>query len=271
MKLTVLVDNHTYIDRYYLGEPAVCYLIEDGDRSILLDTGYSDVYLENAARMGIDLGCVTDIVLSHGHNDHTGGLPAFFERFSQPVRLYAHPGALLPKRLDGLEVGSPLPLERLPERVQARILTKPAAVSAHVTFLGEIPRSYPFEQGRAVGETALGCGCCWEEDALQDDTSLALSLPESVFVVTGCAHAGVCNTVAHARAVSGRERVSGVLGGFHLFDADEALAQTIQTLRALGVERAYPAHCTSLAVKSAFVAAMDTCEVGVGLSLSWQA
>ena len=65
--------------------------------------------------------------------------------------------------------------------------------------------------------------------------------------------------------------MSGVLGGFHLFDADEALAQTIQTLRALGVERAYPAHCTSLAVKSAFVAAMDTCEVGVGLSLSWQA
>ena len=96
MKLTVLVDNHTYIDRYYLGEPAVCYLIEDGDRVILLDAGYSDVFIENAARMGIDLGHVTDIVLSHGHNDHTGGLPAFFARFTQPVRLYAHPGALLP-------------------------------------------------------------------------------------------------------------------------------------------------------------------------------
>ena len=123
MELTVLVDNHTYIDRYYLGEPAVCYLIEDGQQRILLDTGYSDVFLENAARMGIDLSGVTDIVLSHGHNDHTGGLPAFLARFSQDVRLFAHPNALLPKRVDGLEVGSPLSLAQLPERVQARLLT----------------------------------------------------------------------------------------------------------------------------------------------------
>ena len=108
MKLTVLVDNHTYIDRYYLGEPAVCYLIEDGENMILLDTGYSDVFAENAARLGIDLSRVTDIVLSHGHNDHTGGLPAFFERFPQRVRLFAHPNALLPKRYDGLAVGCPL-------------------------------------------------------------------------------------------------------------------------------------------------------------------
>ena len=63
MKLTVLMDNHTYIDQYYLGEPAVCYLIEDGDHVILLDTGYSDAVLVNAERMGIDLGRVTDIVL----------------------------------------------------------------------------------------------------------------------------------------------------------------------------------------------------------------
>ena len=54
MKLTVLVDNHTYIDRYYLGEPAACYLIEDGERTVLFDTGYSDIFIENARRMGIE-------------------------------------------------------------------------------------------------------------------------------------------------------------------------------------------------------------------------
>ena len=123
MKLTVLMDNHTYIDQYYLGEPAVCYLIEDGDHVILLDTGYSDAVLINAERMGIDLSRVTDIVLSHGHNDHTGGLPAFFARFTQPVRLYAHPAALLPKRVDGLLVGSPLSLDQLPQQVTQRLLT----------------------------------------------------------------------------------------------------------------------------------------------------
>ena len=269
MKLTVLVDNHTYIDRYYLGEPAVSYLIEDGGQNILLDTGYSDVFIENAVRMGIDLSNVTDIVLSHGHNDHTGGLPAFFAKFSQDVKLFAHPNALLPKRVDDLAVGSPMSLAQLPERVQPRLLTKPFAVSERVLFLGEIPRVYAFEQDRAVGEMPSVCGCCWESDSLADDTSLALVLPEGVFVVTGCAHAGVCNTVAYAKEISGKDRVLGVLGGFHLFEAGGSLDETIATLRALGVERVYPAHCTSLAVKSAFFAAMPTQEVGVGLTILW--
>lgn len=269
MKLTVLMDNHTYIDRYYLGEPAVCYLIEDGDRVILLDTGYSDAFLINAERMGIDLGLVTDIVLSHGHNDHTGGMTAFFEHFSQPIRLYAHPAALLPKRVEGELVGSPYALSDLPAQVQARLVSKPCAVSEHVTILGEIPRAYAFEQNRAIGEVSSACGCCWEEDTLLDDTSLALSLPDGVFVVTGCAHAGVCNTVSYAKQVSGQTRVPGVLGGFHLFETGDALTSTISTLQALGVERVYPAHCTSLAVKSAFFAAMETVEVGVGLTLEW--
>ena len=269
MKLTVLMDNHTYIDQYYLGEPAVCYLIEDGDHVILLDTGYSEAVLINAERMGIDLSRVTDIVLSHGHNDHTGGLPAFFARFTQPVRLFAHPAALLPKRVDSQLVGSPFSLDQLPQHVTPRLLTKPGAVSEHVMFLGEIPRMYPFERERSIGESAAACGCCWEADALLDDTSLALTLPEGVFVVTGCAHAGVCNTVAYAKQLAGNPRVLGVLGGFHLFEADETLTQTILTLGALGVERVYPAHCTSLAVKSALFTALQTQEVGVGLTLEW--
>ena len=102
-----------------------------------------------------------------------------------------------------------------------------------------------------------------------DDTSLALDLPEGVFIVTGCAHAGVCNTVRYAKEVSGKDRVLGVLGGFHLFETGVVLDQMIETLHSLGVERVYPAHCTSLAVKSAFVGAFETREVGVGLSLDW--
>ena len=270
MKLTVLVDNHTYIDRYYLGEPAVSYLIEDGARVVLLDVGYSDVFIENAARMGIDLNRVTDIVLSHGHNDHTGGLSAFFARFSQRVRLFAHPNALLSKRAEGLDIGCPLSLEELREHTDVRLVTKPFALSEHVTILGEIPRVYAFEAGRAVGETQSACGCCWETDELADDTSLALTLPEGVFVVTGCAHAGVCNTVAYAKQVAGKERVTGVLGGFHLFEEGDALTQTIRTLSELDVERVYPAHCTSLAVKSRLFAALATTEVGVGMTLEWQ-
>ena len=269
MKLTVLMDNSTYIDQYYLGEPAVSYLIEDCERTILFDAGYSGAFIENAERMKIDLGRVTDLVLSHGHIDHTGGLPAFFQHYHQPVRLTAHPNAFQPKQYEGLPAGSPISLCGLPDWVEVRLTAKAVSISEHVLFLGEIPRVYAFEQDRAVGEAPSTCGCCWESDALPDDTSLALMLPEGVFVVTGCAHAGVANTVAYAKEISGKDRVLGVLGGFHLFETGGALDETIAALRALGVERVYPAHCTSLAVKSALFAAMPTEEVGVGLTLSW--
>ena len=53
MKLKVLVDNNTFIDMYYLAEPAVSYFIQDKDTALLFDTGYSDVFLLNAKKMGI--------------------------------------------------------------------------------------------------------------------------------------------------------------------------------------------------------------------------
>lgn len=268
MRLTVLCDNHTYIDRYYLGEPAACYLIEDGDRVVLFDTGYSSVFLENARRMDIDLSRVADVVLSHGHNDHTGGLSAFLERFPQPVRLTAHPRAFLPKRCGGHDIGCPVSLAELPARVEVRLTAEPVRLSEHIRFLGQIPRSYDFERDRAIGETREADGAAWVPDELLDDTSLALDVPNGTFVVTGCAHSGICNTVAAARALSGG-RVTAALGGFHLFDADETLGRTIETLQALGVETLYPCHCTSLAVKCAFSRAFDVREVGVGMTLEW--
>ena len=56
MKLTVLMDNNTYIDQYYLGEPALSIYIEDGEENVLFDTGYSEAFISNAEKMQIDLG-----------------------------------------------------------------------------------------------------------------------------------------------------------------------------------------------------------------------
>ena len=75
MKLTVLLDNNTFIDQYYLGEPGVSYFIEVDGKKVLFDVGYSDAFLTNAQKAGIDLADIDFVILSHGHLDHTRGLP----------------------------------------------------------------------------------------------------------------------------------------------------------------------------------------------------
>ena len=91
MKLRILCDNNTYIDQYFLGEPAFSCYIEAEDARVLLDVGYSDVFLRNAEKMGIDLSALTHVVLSHGHNDHTGGhVPFIEEKVAPAAKLIAH-------------------------------------------------------------------------------------------------------------------------------------------------------------------------------------
>ena len=90
MKITVLVENNSRIDNYLFAEPALSLLIEHKDNKILFDTGYSDIFLRNAKTLNIDLNSITDIVLSHGHNDHTGGLRFLCSNTSN-IKLIAHP------------------------------------------------------------------------------------------------------------------------------------------------------------------------------------
>lgn len=267
MILTVLCDNNTYIDRYYLAEPAFSCLIEDGVHTILYDAGYSDVFLQNAKSLRLDLSRVTDIALSHGHNDHTRGLPLFFECFHQPVDLYAHPRVFEPKHsMPGkLPIGAPLGTAQLPEQVRAHLSEKPQRISEHVAMLGEIPRKFAFENGREIGET-LRNGI-WETDRLLDDTALALSAADGLFIASGCAHSGVCNIVSYAQSVFGEKRIAGFLGGTHLFEVNESTRAALETLVSLGVKKIYPCHCTGTFVKAEMIHLFDVSEVGVSLRI----
>ena len=106
MKLKVLVENNTLIDRYFRGEPGVSFFIEDGSKKILFDVGYSGLFIENAFKMGIDLLDIDFVVLSHGHLDHSWGLDPLIRMHTEAnienidhkkPTLVAHPYALLPR------------------------------------------------------------------------------------------------------------------------------------------------------------------------------
>lgn len=263
MELTILVDNATLIDRYYVGEPAFSAFLEDGGSRILFDTGYSDVVARNAAALGIDLVAPLSIALSHGHNDHTGGLVALAEAgLLAGKTLIAHPDAFARRTDAGLDVGSPLSLDEVSRLADVSLSREPARLSSRLWFLGEVPRIFAFEE---AGETALvECAGKTAPDRLLDDTALAYSGEDGLFVVTGCSHSGICNIVEYAKRVCGVDRVSGILGGFHLFKDGERVRQTIDYLNRQRLRALYPCHCVSLAVKCAMARTLPVKEVGVG-------
>lgn len=266
MKLTVLVDNNTYIDAYYVGEPAVSYYLETEDKRILFDTGYSRVFMDNAKAMGIDLGNLTHIVLSHGHNDHSRGLQFLAEEVDlTSVTLLAHPECFLPKKEGELSIGAPFTEEEVKGIANYVPASSPVELTKNLVYLGQIPRNNGFEAKNPIGHQ-LKNGC-WEEDFVLDDTALAYRTEKGIFIITGCSHSGICNIVEYAKAVCGDDRVIGIIGGFHLFAAGEQLDGTVEYLKACGMDKLYPCHCVSLLAKAKMLQTLPVEEVGVGLTL----
>ena len=268
MKLTVLADNNTFIDQYYLGEPAVSYYIEIDDCRILFDTGYSDAFLRNAQSLGIDLGAITHLVLSHGHNDHTGGLHTLLDSFDlSHVTLIAHPGCFEPKKDGDLAIGSPLTENEIRSRFLYQPARTPMELSSHCQFLGEIPTLLPFEPRYAIGK-AFRLGQ-WATDFLFDDSALVCKTENGLFVISGCSHSGICNITEYAMQLTGIHQLAGVIGGFHLFETGHRLAETIRYFSGCDLTALYPCHCVSLKAKcEMYKAALPIHEVGVGMTIN---
>jgi 7,8-dihydropterin-6-yl-methyl-4-(beta-D-ribofuranosyl)aminobenzene 5'-phosphate synthase len=278
MELTVLVDNNTLIDRYFLGEPGVSYLLETGGKRVLFDVGYSDAFLTNARKLSIDLRDVDYVVLSHGHMDHTWGLVPLVRLYTEalieqlPVKkptLVTHPLTLSARRLGNLpEIGSLLTEEKLSGFFHLQLSREPVWLTERLVFLGEIERSNDFEAREPIGKI-LEEGV-EKDDFLLDDSALAYKSPDGLVVITGCSHAGICNIVEQARKVCGDRRVVDIIGGLHLLNPPaEQLEGTLAYMESLRPHEVHACHCTDLDSKIALSGVVDLQEVGVGLVLEY--
>lgn len=266
MKITVLVDNNTYIDRYFYGEPAVSYYIEDGNNKLLFDVGYSDLFIRNAEAMKIDLHRISSIVISHGHNDHTGGL-AYLSRYMDisDKTVIAHPLAFKKTVWEEEDIGSPLAKEELAEYCKLRLSKEPIKISKKLTFLGEIPSYNDFEIRDPIGKAQIEGA--WKDDLIMDDTALAYEGEKGLFIITGCSHSGICNIVEHAKKICKTARVLGVIGGFHLFNISPKLKGTIDYFLKNEMKEIYPCHCVSFEAKAEIHKRIPIKEVAVGMEL----
>ncbi len=267
MKVTVLVENATLIDRYLRGEPGLALLVEDRDAKILFDIGYSDLLLANADALGISLLDLTHVVISHGHVDHTGGLEPLLRHWTtqaiegRPWRrpiFVAHPGAFAGRSGSVGEIGAWVTPDVLARYGEVRLTTAPLRLADRALFLGEVAERFPFEAPAP------------DADPFADDTGLALETNDGLVVLSGCAHAGICSTIALAQQLTGDERLRDVVGGFHLLGpSDDRLEATVSYFAALAPAALHPCHCTDFATRCALARIVPVGEVGVGFVLEY--
>ncbi len=226
----------------------------DAVRSILFDFGFSAHGAAfNARALGLDLSGVEATVLSHGHLDHVGGMAELSGLIGKKgTPLVLHPEAFRNPRYikfsEDFKVSFP-PLTR--QKVKDAGLSAVETTGPYdlldgaVLFLGQIPRKTDFEIG--VPNFYYQHDGKEEWDDLADDSAIVLNIRgKGLVVLSGCAHAGIVNTVTYAHETTGVDPVLAVMGGFHLSGPGmEAIVEkTTKGLNRFNPAYVIPTHCT---------------------------
>lgn len=260
MQISVLTENCA--GSHFQAEHGLSYLIDIDGEKILFDTGHSDVFLQNAHQLGINLHKeVQKVVLSHGHWDHTFGL-----RHLENKTVITHPHSL--DRMLATDEFKDVRLNLSPQELENKFDLKPSRepqrITEHLLFLGEIPRVNNFEAQSTNLTDENG-----NEDFIPDDSALAAVTSDELVIITGCSHSGICNITEYAKLVTGISDVKAILGGFHLWEKDEQTEKTVKYFQKNQVGKLYPSHCTQLPALSAFYEAFNTQQLKTGMVLEF--
>lgn len=250
LKITVL---STMLADDGIGEWGFAALVEADGRRILFDTGNRpDTVLINAKELGVELDTITDVVLSHHHDDHVGGLVALRESVARRTpkalaTVHVGAGIFAPRRIEGREANSMPAIRAAFEKTGGTVVIhdRPGEIAPGVWVTGPVPRVHP--ERNWSGARKVERNGQWVEDTLAEDQSLVFDTERGLVVLSGCGHAGIVNTVEYARAAIREAPIHAAIGGFHLLDAsDEHLAWTANRLAAAGLAQLYGGHCTGL-------------------------
>ena len=216
---------------------------------ILFDSGQGLALENNLEAMNIDPAGIHSVALSHGHYDHTGGLE-FLIKKNPGIEIYLHPEAP-GKKYKKYPSGKFKDIGMTPEVREAvnnlsksrlHLSAQPKDIFPGITLTGEIPRVTDFED--AGGDFFLEKNED-NKDEILDDQSLFFETPEGLFVILGCAHAGVVNILKHIQKITDGKPIYGVMGGMHLVHADDhRISHTINFFRKLDIRFLIPGHCT---------------------------
>jgi 7,8-dihydropterin-6-yl-methyl-4-(beta-D-ribofuranosyl)aminobenzene 5'-phosphate synthase len=266
LRITTLAENSAA--GACLGQWGLSILLEivdgNGDsRKMIFDTGINKrALLHNVRSLKIDLGDVDAVVLSHGHLDHTAATVEIVKA-SGNVKIYAHPHTFLPRfhrnktgKMRSLGVPRGESLADI-EKVGGTILlsSKPTEIVPGVWTTGEISRATRYERALPLSEgekLIIMVDGKEVDDQILDDQALWMNVDGvGAYVITGCAHSGLINTLLHVQKIGQFRQLFGLVGGTHLVGrADEYLEQTISNLKRFGLCLMSPCHCTGFKAMS---------------------
>ena len=234
--------------------------------SVLFDTGPEDrVFEQNVSRLGLDLGPVEAMVLSHGHWDHAGAMLRALQLVldrngGKRIGCYVHPD-MFRSRAARMPDGSFRPMEDVPSpadlEAQGGLVVstrEPQLIAGSVFVSGEIPRTSGFETGLPGQHRRTEDGKDWElDELLTDERFIAVNVRgKGLVVLTACSRAGVVNVLTHARACLPGVKLHTVLGGLHLSGVNERIIpQTAKALHDFDLDVIAAGHCTGWRAMSA--------------------
>lgn len=247
LEAVVLRDNTVAREGLKAGH-GLAMLIRSRAGSVMFDTGDSAETWENADAMeAVDLSQVCCVALSHGHYDHTNGLPSLLERLGG-LMVTAHPAVFEPRCADrpGGEreyIGPPATREEFEEMGAVfRLSADAVPVAPGIITTGQVPRVSdlaPVSPHLLVERDGQVV-----EDDFVDDMSLIARLGQGNVLLTGCAHAGLVNIVARATELTGLCPFA-IAGGTHLArESEERIARVAGEIYERGVRQVVPMHCS---------------------------
>ena len=270
---TVLCEHSMMTPIGCIGEHGWAVHVEAYGKQILFDTGQGLGILNNSSKLGFDLRQLDAIIISHGHYDHTSGLPDVLQQ-TGGIDVYLHPDCFINRYWfkDGetREIGIRYKKEYL-ESLGAHFksISEFAEIFDGVFVTGEVPRATSFEPPDPFMKIQTENGA-WQQDQLRDDLSLVIRGQSGLAIILGCAHSGLINILTHVNHHLPGEPVHTVFGGTHLGFADALqFSQTVKELKSHNIERIGASHCTGLtnAAKLHEVFGDKFFFAGVGVSL----
>ncbi|MBO7302087.1 MAG: MBL fold metallo-hydrolase [Bacteroidaceae bacterium] len=250
MTITILIDNALPLNENNLvAEHGLSLYIKTDNNEILCDTGASGRFLDNAKSIGLDIEKSHFAFISHGHNDHCGGIGNFFEAVTLK-NVYMHKDILTEQYYSSRK------------GAVRNISCNNDALTRHIN------RIVTIEGSQQIAKDAFAIQCKEEKftkpygnrfltknngekvvfDNFTHELSLCFTTPQGLVIISPCSHCGVINIMEECRKVTGRDKIHAFIGGFHFVEGEKCIDET--ECFANDITKYYPdtifytGHCT---------------------------